>query len=495
MGMIGNSLAQGLISGANIQDGTVDTPDIKDSAVTAAKIASAVVTPAKMDFSAGTANGVGYLNGSKVLTTGSALVFDGTSLKNVSSSSGATPSANGNQLVLESSGNAGLTIATGASSLGNIFFADSGDAADGFVQYDQSGRSLRFGTATAEKMRLDSSGNLGLGVTPATWLSTQKAFDIGTYGAVASSSGGAIRVTSNAYLNSSASWIYKNTAAATLYEQDGGVHTWKYAPSGTAGNTFTFTQAMTLDASGNLSSTGFQFRLGNSGNSIVSIARGARPSAGSSGLSIYGGASTTVNDAAPAAYITLSSGALGDTYEGGIGYHAYGNTSGSGYQNAHTWYRRTGVNTESVAMQLDPSGNLSILGSLAFGSFAGGLGKVGSFSRVVNAATGTVSYTGVGFRPSTIIFLATVDTVPTQSIGFTSATAGRCLYIDSTYSSGGGSYSEAIHMVRTIAGNGALQTAVISSMDSDGFTLSWTKTDLGSGGNSNAITVSYLAFR
>ncbi len=80
MGMIGNSLAQGLISGANIQDGTVDTPDIKDSAVTAAKIASAVVTPAKMDFSAGTANGVLYLNGSKVASSGSALVFDGTNL-------------------------------------------------------------------------------------------------------------------------------------------------------------------------------------------------------------------------------------------------------------------------------------------------------------------------------------------------------------------------------------------------------------------------------
>ncbi len=76
MGMIGNSLAQGLISGANIQDGTVDTPDIKDSAVTAAKIASAVVTPAKMDFSAGTANGVLFLNGSKVVSSGSGLTFN-----------------------------------------------------------------------------------------------------------------------------------------------------------------------------------------------------------------------------------------------------------------------------------------------------------------------------------------------------------------------------------------------------------------------------------
>lgn len=48
MGMIGNSLAQGLISGANIQDGTVDTPDIKDGAVHTAKVADAAVHTAKI---------------------------------------------------------------------------------------------------------------------------------------------------------------------------------------------------------------------------------------------------------------------------------------------------------------------------------------------------------------------------------------------------------------------------------------------------------------
>lgn len=48
MSYIGNSLAQGLISGANIQDGTVDTPDIKDAAVTTGKIADSSVTTAKI---------------------------------------------------------------------------------------------------------------------------------------------------------------------------------------------------------------------------------------------------------------------------------------------------------------------------------------------------------------------------------------------------------------------------------------------------------------
>lgn len=64
MGMIGNTLALGLVSGANIQDGTVDTADIKDGAVTTSKladgavvtadIANGAVTPAKLSTGAPT---------------------------------------------------------------------------------------------------------------------------------------------------------------------------------------------------------------------------------------------------------------------------------------------------------------------------------------------------------------------------------------------------------------------------------------------------------
>jgi hypothetical protein len=57
----------------------------------------------------------------------------------------------------------------------------------------------------------------------------------------------------NAFLNGSLAYIYKTSSVATLYQQSsGGQHQWFTAPSGTAGNAITFTQAMTLDASGNL---------------------------------------------------------------------------------------------------------------------------------------------------------------------------------------------------------------------------------------------------
>jgi hypothetical protein len=52
--------------------------------------------------------------------------------------------------------------------------------------------------------------------------------------------------------NDGTNYIYKYTGAASYYQQSAGQHVWVNAPSGTAGNAATFTQAMTLNASGNL---------------------------------------------------------------------------------------------------------------------------------------------------------------------------------------------------------------------------------------------------
>ena len=141
------------------------------------------------------------------------------------------------------------------------------------------------------------------------------------------------------------------------------------------------------------------------------------------------------------------------------------------------------------------TGNMAIAGALAFGSITGGLGKTGSFFRNSGSASGTQAITGVGFRPSTIIFFAAIDTLDCQSIGFTDAATGRCLWMDNVYATGGGSYAFAVYYIRTIAGNGALHTAAIASMDADGFTLNWTRTNYGTGGTGNNITVNYLAFK
>ena len=107
------------------------------------------------------------------------------------------------------------------------------------------------GTAATEKMRLDSAGNLGLGVTPsASWDSARKAIQVSTTGAFVSSAGNTL-VADNWYFDGTNN-KYLTTAAISLYQLTSGQHRWYQAASGTAGTTATLTQAMTLDASGNL---------------------------------------------------------------------------------------------------------------------------------------------------------------------------------------------------------------------------------------------------
>ena len=73
---------------------------------------------------------------------------------------------NADNFTIADSGNCGLTIRSGTSSQGNIFFSDgtSGNSEyDGYVQYQQDTQSMLFGTASTERVRIDSSGRLLVG--------------------------------------------------------------------------------------------------------------------------------------------------------------------------------------------------------------------------------------------------------------------------------------------------------------------------------------------
>ena len=110
---------------------------------------------------------------------------------------------------------------------------------------------MTFATNSTERMRLDASGNLGLGVTPSAWGSSTRAIDVNLSASLSSRTDAFRCLLSNNAYNDNTNWRYKYTGvAALLYQQDGGVHSWLNATSGTAGAAISFTQAMTLDASG-----------------------------------------------------------------------------------------------------------------------------------------------------------------------------------------------------------------------------------------------------
>jgi hypothetical protein len=106
--------------------------------------------------------------------------------------------------------------------------------------------------ALPRAITVDSSNRVGIGVTPSAWRSGDVVIDLGATTSLVNAQGLNTRIYTNAFVSSSVVNTYKTTNFATYYDQGSGQHRWFNAPSGTAGNAISFTQAMTLDASGRL---------------------------------------------------------------------------------------------------------------------------------------------------------------------------------------------------------------------------------------------------
>jgi hypothetical protein len=145
----------------------------------------------------------------------------------------------------------GCYLVRDGASGGGTYSAKTGNVslsapASGTLRFNVNG-----GTLAAQ---IDTSGNVGVGVTPSAWNSAVPAIQVkgvsGIYGAGSSEFG----MTQNNFYNASGQWIYGTTAAAGRYAISSGVHQWYTAASGTINTQITdfATAKMTLDASGNL---------------------------------------------------------------------------------------------------------------------------------------------------------------------------------------------------------------------------------------------------
>jgi hypothetical protein len=260
------------------------------------------------------------------------------------------------------------------------------------VVYASSTSALTTGSAL-----IFDGTNLGIGVTLNTWASTVRAIEVGSWGAIGSSgtSGNAEYLNNAIQSTNGGAFVYKNNGPATKYTQALGLQSWSYAASGTAGNTISWTQAMTLHASGGLS-------LGNTtdpGATNLSV----------TGSVSSGGASIVKTNAANAFSITSSTGTnsayqtfnnTGNTFYVGtdnstgaaLGFGAYA----AGMFSSTKIVLQSG--SASNLLTLDASGRL-LIGQAVVSNSVNGLylDPTGGGSANIVHASGTASGTGYAY--------------------------------------------------------------------------------------------------
>ena len=77
-----------------------------------------------------------------------------------SGDSGASVSVHGDELVVEGSANSGISILSGNSNAGVIYFGDDGDNNVAEISYDHSANAMKFFTNASERLRIASDGSI-----------------------------------------------------------------------------------------------------------------------------------------------------------------------------------------------------------------------------------------------------------------------------------------------------------------------------------------------
>jgi hypothetical protein len=206
-----------------------------------AAITGATTIGGNLTLNGGTANGVLYLNGSKVATSGTALVFDGTNL-----GLSCTPSSFANFTYLSVNGTTGSVLNLRSNNTTQFEINTTGT-----LNNFSSVTTLPFvwSINSAEQMRLTSTG-LGIGTSsPAYKLDVQGngSFTSGAsvtnvfVGSAAGNGGATVRFLGS---NTQKNWMIGNQ-----FNVNGGL---EFTPSTTTGGSTFTTPAMVIDSSGNL---------------------------------------------------------------------------------------------------------------------------------------------------------------------------------------------------------------------------------------------------
>ena len=216
----------------------------------------------------------------------------------------ASSPANGS---IVASGLVGVADSTYSASLyanytGGIAGVNINAASNGFAIWDN----------TVERFKIDSGGNVGVGVTPEVTNPAQTSLQIGGNANIsttkAQGASGELDILQNAYYAADGNRKYISTDEASMIRQGGGQFVFRNAPSGTANTTATFTDRLRISSAGLASfSAGIAF----SGQTDAS---GTGITSGASTLNHYETGTWTPILKSGSTTITLSGGNQSATY-------------------------------------------------------------------------------------------------------------------------------------------------------------------------------------
>jgi hypothetical protein len=135
-------------------------------------------------------------------------------------------------------------------------YAASSDSLRISATYDSTGsyKPISFATSDTERMRIDSSGNVGIGRTPSSFNSSYKGLQVGgTGGNSITLAGNDASIGTGYYLSGLGTYAYDNSSATVsminMYNRE---FVFKTAASGTADTAISWSEAMRIDSSGNV---------------------------------------------------------------------------------------------------------------------------------------------------------------------------------------------------------------------------------------------------